>query len=354
MSRQLTVISTTRSRPAARWSRVGVLIILAAAVALAGCSHFHKKKKDLAYVERPVDLLFNAGANDLDRHQWNDAVNYFREVEQQHPYSEWSRRSILMGAYAHYEANSYAEAIADSDRFIALYPGNPQAAYAYYLKAICYFEQIVDVRRDQASTSAAKTALAEVIKRYPATEYAQDARIKLDMVSDQLAGKEMNVGRYYQRNGNPIGAIGRFHSVVDNYQTTSHVPEALYRLVVAYLSLGLDKEAIENAAVLGYNYPGDPWYADAYKLLTERGLRPLVPPGGKNAASGRVLPRFRKTKNDTLTPPAYKPGDAPPTPDTGAAPAPIPPVQTIIPPPPTTPAEPVVPPQPTSPAAPSS
>ncbi len=218
-----------------------------------------------------MDLLFNAGANDLDRHQWNEAVSYFREVEQQHPYSEWSRRSILMAAYAHYEGNNYAEAIADTDRFVALYPGNAQAAYAYYLKAICYFEQIVDVGHDQASTASARNALTEVVKRYPATEYAQDARIKLDMVADQLAGKEMSIGRYYMRNGNPIGAIGRFHSVVDTYQTTNDAPEALYRLVVAYLSLGLTKEAVENGAVLGYNYPGDPWYGEAYKLLTARG-----------------------------------------------------------------------------------
>ncbi len=288
-----------------RWTRAGLIVLLAVAVALGGCSHLRKKKKDLAYEERPVDLLFNAGANDLDRHQWNEAVAYFREVEQQHPYSEWSRRSILMAAYAHYEANAYAEAIADADRFIALYPGNPQAAYAYYLKSICYFEQIVDVGRDQASTADARTALTEVVKRYPATEYAQDARIKLDMVADQLAGKEMSIGRYYMRNGNPIGAIGRFHTVVDTYQTTSDAPEALYRLVVAYLSLGLTKEAVENGAVLGYNYPGDPWYSEAYKLLTSKGLRPLVPPSTKTASSTRLLPRFHKAKSETLTPPAY-------------------------------------------------
>ncbi len=307
-------------------ARAGLIAALIASVAISGCSHLHKKKKDLAYVERPVDLLFNAGATDLDRHQWNEAVSYFREVEQQHPYSEWSRRSILMGAYAHYEANAYAEAIADSDRFIALYPGNPQAAYAYYLKSICYFEQIVDVGRDQAATAEALTTLGEVVKRYPATEYAQDARIKLDMVSDQLAGKEMSIGRYYMRNGNPIGAIGRFHDVVEKYQTTSHVPEALYRLVAAYLSLGLTKEAAENGAVLGYNYPGDPWYADAYKLLTSRGLRPLVPPEGKSTSSGRIFPRFHKAKNETLSPPAVDtsaapPPAAPPPPAPAAAPA---------------------------------
>nr|MDQ2861156.1 outer membrane protein assembly factor BamD [Pseudomonadota bacterium] len=195
-------------------------------MAASGCSLLKKKKPTLAYEERPVELLFSVGADDLDRHQWNDAVNYFREVERQHPYSEWSRRAILMTAYAHYEANNYAEAIADADRFIALYPGNPSTAYAYYLKAVCYFEQIVDVNRDQASTENAQVAMHEVVKRYPNTQYATDARLKLDMVSDQLAGKEMTVGRYYLKNGDPIAAIGRFRNVVDRYQTTSHTPEA--------------------------------------------------------------------------------------------------------------------------------
>ena len=169
-----------------------------------------------------MELLFSVGAADLDHHQWNDAVNYFREVERQHPYSEWSRRAILMTAYAHYEANNYAEAIADADRFIALYPGNAATPYAFYLKSVCYFEQIVDVGRDQASTQNAQTALTDVVKRYPHTEYATDARFKLDMVYDQLAGKEMTIGRFYLRNGDSIAAIGRFRNVIDRYQTTSH------------------------------------------------------------------------------------------------------------------------------------
>ncbi|HZZ88757.1 MAG TPA: outer membrane protein assembly factor BamD, partial [Caulobacteraceae bacterium] len=303
--------------------RASLILLLVAAVALSGCSVFGKKKKpELAYEERPVDLLYNAGATRLDHHQWNEAVNYFREVERQHPYSEWARRSILMTAYAHYQANDYAEAIADADQFISLYPGNPSTPYAYYLKATCYFEQIVDVGRDQASTSAAGEALREVAKRYPYSEYAADARLKIDMVQDQLAGKEMNIGRYYLRSGNPMGAINRFRSVIDHYQTTSHTPEALYRLVEAYLTVGLVGEAKKNGAVLGYNYPGDPWYQAAYTLLTTKGYRPAIEP---NAAGprGPHFPLFgHHDKGATLPPPV----DAPPASTTVSqteAPAPI-------------------------------
>ncbi|MGI9170280.1 MAG: outer membrane protein assembly factor BamD [Caulobacteraceae bacterium] len=285
------------------WGRSAAVLALVAAVAVCGCSVIKKKKPTLAYEERPVELLFSVGADDLDRHQWNDAVNYFREVERQHPYSEWSRRAILMTAYAHYEANNYAEAIADADRFIALYPGNPSTAYAYYLKSVCYFEQIVDVNRDQASTENAQLAMRDVVKRYPNTEYALDARLKLDMVSDQLAGKEMTVGRFYLRAGDPIAAIGRFRTVIDRYQTTSHTPEALYRLVAAYLSLGLTKEAVRDGAVLGYNYPGDIWYRDAYRLLTSKGLRPAVTPAGAQTVLPRFLP-FGRHKETTVAPPA--------------------------------------------------
>ena len=283
--------------------RAVVVLILAGVLAVGGCSVLKKKKPTLAYEERPVELLYNAGATRIDNHQWTEAVEYFREVERQHPYSEWARRSILMTAYAHYQANDYAEAISDSDQFISLYPGNPSTPYAYYLKAICYFEQIVDVGRDQASTSEAGAALREVAKRYPNSEYAADARLKLDMVNDQLAGKEMTVGRYYLRDGDSMGAIGRFRTVIQKYQTTSHTPEALYRLVEAYLTVGLVDEARRNAAVLGYNYPGDPWYADAYKLMTSKGYRPSVAPepGGKR---GPHFPSFgHHDKGSTLPPP---------------------------------------------------
>jgi len=300
--------------------RSTILVALIAAVAVSGCSTFKKKKTTLAYEERPVELLYSVGAERLDHHQWNDAVNYFHEVERQHPYSEWSRRAILMTAYAHYEQNAYADAIADADRFIALYPGNVNTPYAFYLKAICYFEQIVDVGRDQAATEQAQAALGEVIKRYPNTEYAQDARLKLDMVHDQLAGKEMTIGRFYQREGYPIAAIGRFQTVVDRFQTTSHAPEALYRLVALYLTMGVSTEAVKDGAVLGYNYPGDIWYHDAYHLLTTKGLRPELPPA-EGKGLGVVRLPFGKHKETTIAPP---PVDEVNGPTTTAAEAPPP------------------------------
>jgi outer membrane protein assembly factor BamD len=275
-----------------------------AVLALAGCAG-KKERPRLAYEERPVELLYATGADRLDRGLWNQAVQYFEEVERQHPYSEWSRRAILMTAYANYQSNDYAEAIGDAERFISLYPGNPATAYAYYLKAICYFEQIVDVGRDQAATQQALAALQDVVQRYPNTEYASDARLKIDMVNDQLAGKEMTVGRWYLRNGDTLAAVGRFKTVVDRYQTTSHTPEALYRLVEAYLTLGVAEEAKRNGAVLGFNYPGDPWYRDAYQLLTDKGLRPAVEPSGKGGLLRR-LP-FVRDKSTTIKPPAAEP-----------------------------------------------
>jgi len=256
-----------------------------AALALTACAGREERPR-LAYEERPVELLYNTGANRLDRGLWNQAVDYFAEVERQHPYSVWARRSILMTAYAQYQANDYAEAISSADRFLSQAPGNPAAVYAYYLKAICYFEQIVDVGRDQAATGQALNALREVVQRYPDSEYARDARLKIDMVNDQLAGKEMTVGRYYLRNGDTLAGIGRFNTVIERYETTSHTPEALYRLVEAYLTLGLNEEAKRNGAVLGFNYPGTVWYRDAYDLLTSRGLRPANAPA---ASEGRGL-----------------------------------------------------------------
>ena len=256
-----------------------LVAVLAALTLTTGCAGREERPR-LVYEERPVELLYNTGANRLDRGLWNQAVDYFAEVERQHPYSVWARRAILMTAYAHYQANDYAEAIADADRFLTQAPGNPAAVYAYYLKAICYFEQIVDVGRDQAATGQALAALQEVVQRYPESEYARDARLKIDMVRDQLAGKEMTIGRYYLRNGDTLAAIGRFNTVIDRYETTSHTPEALYRLVESYLTLGLAEEAKRNGAVLGFNYPGSVWYRDAYDLLTSRGLRPADAPKG--------------------------------------------------------------------------
>jgi len=290
------------------WARPAAVAILCG-LAMAGCAGKGKPKTHLAYEERPVELLYSTGADRMDKHMWSQAVDYFGEVERQHPYSEWSRRAILMQAFAHYQDNQYDEAIGDADRFLSLYPGNPAAAYAHYLKAICYFEQIVDVGRDQAATGQALDNLREVTTRYPHTEYALDARLKIDMVNDQLAGKEMNIGRWYLRNGDTLAAIGRFKTVVERYQTTSDTPEALYRLVEAYLTLGLLEEAKKNGAVLGYNYPGDAWYQDAYNLLTSKGLRPAIQPveRSKRSVFHAVL---TKDKSTTVAPPTLTPAQA--------------------------------------------
>ncbi|HZC15822.1 MAG TPA: outer membrane protein assembly factor BamD [Caulobacteraceae bacterium] len=268
------MLAKVRVRPA-------LAVVLVVAVVLGGCSFLRPKKKvDTTYADQPVEQLYAVGAQRLDEHRWSEAVTYFKEVERQHPYSEWSRRSILMEAYSHYQANDYDDAVADANRFIELYPGNGAAAYAYYLRAQCYFEQILDVGRDQAATEQAGTAMREVTRRFPHTEYAADARLKTDMISDQLAGKEMTIGRYYLRSGNTLAAIGRFKLVIERYQTTSHTPEALERLVEAYLTLGLIDEAKRNAAVLGYNYPGDYWYQAAYTLMTSKGYQLVVQPNG--------------------------------------------------------------------------
>jgi outer membrane protein assembly factor BamD len=270
-------------------SRSSLVLIAAAtaAVLVSGCSTFGKPKKPtLAYQERPVELLYSVGAQAMDAGYYADSVLYFQEVERQHPYSEWARRSILMTAFAHYRTGAYADAIDDADRFMQLFPGNPAAPYAYYLKAVCYFDQIVDVGRDQAVTEQALAGLRDVIARYPRTDYAADARLKIDMVNDQLAGKEMTIGRYYLRQGATLAAIGRFRTVIDRYQTTSHTPEALYRLVEAYVTLGVTDEATRNAAVLGANFPGDRWYSDAYTLLREEGMQPTVKPAARRGFLG--------------------------------------------------------------------
>jgi outer membrane protein assembly factor BamD len=232
------------------------------------------------------------------------SVQYFDEVERQHPYSEWSRRSILMTLYARYQANDYAEAIQAADRFIQLYPGNPQVGYAYYMKAVSYYEQITEVNRDQAATGQAQAALREVINRFPGTEYAQDARLKLDTANDQLAGKEMTIGRWYLRQNQPLAAVRRFQTVVERYQTTTHTPEALYRLVEANLMLGLAEEAKRNGAVLGHNYAGDQWYADAYALLTDRGLQPATAPRARGVLGLPFGRRQAVTQNTARTPSA--------------------------------------------------
>lgn len=269
--------------PASKFrSGLTLMTVAVAALTVSACSGTKPRQK-LAYEERPVELLYNTGYQRLQSKRWTDAIDYFQEVERQHPYSEWSRRAILMQVYAYYQNNNYQDAIAAADRFVALFPGNPSAAYAYYMRAICNFEQIVDVGRDQGYAEAALVGLRDVARRYPNTPYATDARVKIDMVNDQLAGKEMAVGRFYQRANQPLAALNRYKAVINNeaFQRSSHTPEALYRLVEVNVALGLNEEATRNAAVLGHNYPGSPWYAEAYALLTERGQRPDVQPEAK-------------------------------------------------------------------------
>jgi outer membrane protein assembly factor BamD len=281
------------SLPASKF-RTGLILsaVAVSALTISACGNRGARPR-LAYEERPVEALYNTGYQRLESRRWGDAIDYFQEVERQHPYSEWSRRAILMQIYAHYHSNNYAEAIAAADRFIQLFPGNPSAPYAFYMKALCNFEQITDVGRDQGYAQAALDGLRDVARRYPGTSYAIDATVKIDMVNDQLAGKEMAIGRYYQRAGQPLAAMNRYKAVIDNesYQRTSHAPEALYRLVEVNLQLGLKEEATRNGSVLGHNYPGSPWYAEAYALLTEEGRRPDVAPEGQRESwLRRIIP----------------------------------------------------------------
>ena len=198
------------------------------------------------------------------------APRQFNEVDRQHPYSVWARRAMLISAFCSYQANNYTAAISTADQYISLHPGSQEVAYAFYIKAISLYEQIVDVGRDQSNTEGALVALQDVVQRFPDTEYARDATLKIDLTRDHLAGKEMAVGRYYLSRGDYIGAINRFRTVVDQYQTTPQIAESLERLTEAYYSLGLDSEAQTAAAVLGRNYPGSAWYQDAYKILKGR------------------------------------------------------------------------------------
>ena len=223
---------------------------------------------------KPIAELYNAGLKALREREYRTAVKKFSEVERQHPYSRWATKAILMQAYAQYQRNKYDEAIAAAKRFITLHPGHKDAPYAYYLIALSDYERINDVKRDPTSARKALAALEEVARRYPDTPYARDARRKAVLARDHLAGKEMEVGRYYLERKNYLAAINRFKTVVKDYQTSTQTPEALYRLTEAYLALGVRSEAQTAAAVLGYNFPKSQWYKDAYSLLNDQGLSP--------------------------------------------------------------------------------
>ncbi|MCG8443501.1 MAG: outer membrane protein assembly factor BamD, partial [Caulobacterales bacterium] len=206
------------------------IIIAFLVVSIASCAN-RRREQRLAYIERPAEVIYNEAFDRLDKRRLIEAVELFDEVERQHPYSEWARRAMMMAAFASYRSNDYDTAIATAERYVALYPGGDTAAYAYYLIALCYYERILDVNRDQRTTQQALDALRQVTRRYPTSDYARDARLKIEMTLDHLAGKEMEVGRWYLREGHHLAAINRFRTVIDDYETTTHTPEALHRLV---------------------------------------------------------------------------------------------------------------------------
>jgi outer membrane protein assembly factor BamD len=248
-------------------------LLLAAPLWLGACSQWNgssdslKARADLA--AQTPDALYAAGMDSLKQERYAQAQEFFDAVEREHPYSTWATGATLMSAYSDYQRNRYTEAIGGLNRFIQLHPGHRDIAYAYYLRSLCYYEQIVDSQRDQKGTETALAQLQEVVNRFPDSSYARDAALKIDLARDHLAGREMEIGRFYQGRNLPQAAIGRFRRVIEQYQTTNHVPEALHRLTEIYLSLGLTEEARKTASVLGHNYPGSPWYQDSYALLVD-------------------------------------------------------------------------------------
>jgi outer membrane protein assembly factor BamD len=252
---------------------LATLLVLVFAVSIAGCSMFNKEED---YVpEDPADKLYNEGLFLLNNKQdYEGAAKKFDEVDRQNPYSDWARKSLLMSAFSYYQAQKYDDCINAAKRYVTLHPGSPDAAYAQYLIGMSYYDQILDVNHDQARADKAVGALEEVVRKYPDTEYALNAKKKIDMARDQLAGKEMEIGRFYMKKRDFTGAINRFKVVVTHYQTAREVEEALERLTEAYISLGILDEAQTAAAVLGHNFPDSPWYKDAYKLVKSAGGEP--------------------------------------------------------------------------------
>ena len=249
--------------------------------ALTGCSLFEDQEKAPDPSTIPVDTLYSTGVDQMNNKNYTSAGKTFKDLEQAYPYSSYATNAQLMQAYSAYMRNEYAEALPILDRFIQLHPVNRDIAYVYYLRALCYYEQIADIERDQKTTQDAMNALQDVVNRFPDSPYARDSKLKIDLARDHLAGKEMDIGRYYEHQKLYTAAIGRFQRVVDDYQTTNHVPEALQRLTEIYLLLGLPEEARKTAAVLGHNYPGSEWYKDSYDQLVAAGQASAVDATGK-------------------------------------------------------------------------
>jgi len=244
-------------------------MMVGAAAIVAACT---SGPTEVAYLEQRAEERYNAALDLLQAEDYREAANAFDEVERQHPYSIWATRAQLMAAFAHYQEGNFDDTILAAERFLQLHPGSPDAPYAHYLAAVSFYDQIADVGRDQAMTEMAMYNLQQVMLRYPETEYARDVGLKIDLAREHLAGKEMEVGRFYLERGQFVAAINRFRTVIDAFQTTSHVPEALHRLAECYLSLGVTQEAQAAAATLGYNFPGSEWYVHSYRLLSDAGF----------------------------------------------------------------------------------
>ena len=259
--------------PGRGWRQAVRLLALAlVVVALPACSFFGKED---VIPDDPADKLYNEGLYLLNQKKdYKQAAKRFEEVDRQHPYSEWARKALIMSAYAHYEGTSYDDSVSAAKRYVTLHPGSPDAAYAQYLIGSSYFDQIPDITRDQQRTERAMQALDEVVRKYPGSEYAVAAKRKLEVARDQLAGKEMDTARYYQKRRENIAAINRFKVVITQYQTTRHVEEALMRLAETYMALGIVNEAQTAAAVLGHTFPDSPWYKDAYRIVRGGGVEP--------------------------------------------------------------------------------
>ena len=254
---------------------LGRVVVLAAAVMLSACASFDLFSKEEQPPDEPADKLYNNAVFLLNEEKsYKEAAKKFEEVDRQHPYSEWARKALIMSAYAYYAGRQYDDCIAAAKRYISLHPASAEAAYAQYLIGSSYFDQIPDVTRDQTRTERAMAALEEVTRKFPNTEYAVSARRKVEIGRDNLAAKEMDIGRANLTKKNFIGAINRFKVVVTQYQTTRHVEEALMRLTECYMALGILPEAQTAAAVLGHNFPDSPWYQDAYTLVRTGGGEP--------------------------------------------------------------------------------
>lgn len=241
---------------------------------LSGCT-----EKEDKYVERSVGELYNTAMDKFNNNEYVSAAKAFDEVERQHPYSQWATKAQLMAAYSYYKNAKYEQALEEVETFIQLHPNHKNIAYAYYLQALCHYAQIPTVELEQTETRKALSSLQEILRRFPNSSYAKDARYKIILAQDHLAGKEMTIGRFYLKKKLYIAATRRFKSVIENYQTTNHIPEALHRLVECYIALGINEEAQSIGAVLGHNFPGNQWYQDSYSLLTQRNLKPVKKEG---------------------------------------------------------------------------